>query len=105
MYLTRMRLDTKKRETIKALMAPSQFHSIIESSYSGEREHPLWKDLEMRRRTDVALELLRGNIERQRNADLKDPLFTDTVRSAMPYHRPASTRILSTPSRHTHRSG
>ena len=43
MYLTRMRLDTKKRETIKALMAPSQFHSIIESSYSGEREHPLWR--------------------------------------------------------------
>lgn len=32
----------------------------------------LEEDLEMRRRTNVALELLRGNIERQRNADLKD---------------------------------
>jgi transcriptional regulator GlxA family with amidase domain len=29
-------------------------------------------DLDMRRRTEVALELLRGNIERQRNADLQD---------------------------------
>lgn len=34
-------------------------------------EH-LEEDLEMRRRTDVARELLNGNIERQRNADLKD---------------------------------
>ncbi len=32
----------------------------------------LEEDLEMRRRTDVARELLEGNIERQRNADLKD---------------------------------
>ena len=32
----------------------------------------LEEDLEMRRRTDVARELLNGNIERQRNADLKD---------------------------------
>lgn len=32
----------------------------------------LEEDLEMRRRTDVARELLQGNIERQRNADLKD---------------------------------
>ncbi|MBP5387668.1 MAG: helix-turn-helix domain-containing protein [Prevotella sp.] len=32
----------------------------------------LEEDLEMRRRTEVALELLNGNIERQRNADLKD---------------------------------
>ena len=32
----------------------------------------LEEDLEMRRRTDVARELLDGNIERQRNADLKD---------------------------------
>ena len=32
----------------------------------------LEEDLEMRRRTEVARELLEGNIERQRNADLKD---------------------------------
>ena len=32
----------------------------------------LEEDLEMRRRTDVGRELLEGNIERQRNADLKD---------------------------------
>lgn len=32
----------------------------------------LEEDLEMRRRTEVARELLDGNIERQRNADLKD---------------------------------
>ena len=32
----------------------------------------LEEDIEMRRRTDVARELLNGNIERQRNADLKD---------------------------------
>lgn len=29
-------------------------------------------DVELRRRTEVARELLAGNIERQRNADLKD---------------------------------
>ena len=32
----------------------------------------LEEDQEMKRRTDVARELLEGNIERQRNADLKD---------------------------------
>lgn len=32
----------------------------------------LEEDLEMRRRTEVARELLNGNIERQRNADLQD---------------------------------
>ena len=32
----------------------------------------LEEDVEMRRRTDVARELLKGNIERQRNADLQD---------------------------------
>lgn len=32
----------------------------------------LEEDLEMRRRTEVARELLEGNIERQRNADLQD---------------------------------
>ena len=32
----------------------------------------LEEDIELRRRTEVARELLRGNIERQRNADLQD---------------------------------
>lgn len=32
----------------------------------------LEEDVEMRRRTEVARELLKGNIERQRNADLQD---------------------------------
>lgn len=32
----------------------------------------LEEDVEMRRRTDVARELLKGNIKRQRNADLQD---------------------------------
>lgn len=43
MYLTRMELDVGKRDTRKALLAPSIFHGAIESSFPGERERRLWR--------------------------------------------------------------
>lgn len=43
MYLTRMELDVGKRDTRKALLAPSMFHGAIESSFPGERERRLWR--------------------------------------------------------------
>lgn len=43
MYLSRIKLDTKKRATMIAFLTPSMFHGSIESAFSGEREHCLWR--------------------------------------------------------------
>lgn len=43
MYLTRMELDTGKRDTRKGLLSPSLFHGAIESSFVGERKRRLWR--------------------------------------------------------------
>lgn len=43
MYLSRIPLDTMKRNTLKALNSPSIFHGAIESSFSGERQRRLWR--------------------------------------------------------------
>lgn len=43
MYLTRMRLDCTKRQTIRALAAPNLFHGAIESSFQSERRRNLWR--------------------------------------------------------------
>ena len=43
MYLTRMELDTGKRETQRALISPNLMHGAIESSFPGERERRLWR--------------------------------------------------------------
>ncbi len=43
MYLTRMQLDVKKRDTMKALALPSMIHGSIESAFSGERIRRLWR--------------------------------------------------------------
>jgi CRISPR system Cascade subunit CasE len=43
MYLTRMELDTAKRATMRALTNPSALHGTLESSFPGERQHPLWR--------------------------------------------------------------
>lgn len=43
MYLTRLFLNTEKRETMKAMACPAHFHGAIESAFSGERRHPLWR--------------------------------------------------------------
>ena len=43
MYLTKMELDTGKRETRKALISPNLLHGAIESSFPGERERRLWR--------------------------------------------------------------
>lgn len=43
MYLTRMRLDLTKRQTMKALVSPNLFHGAIEHAFSGERDRKLWR--------------------------------------------------------------
>ena len=43
MYLTKINLDQKKKETAKAFSDHGRFHSLIEGCFSGERQHPLWR--------------------------------------------------------------
>lgn len=43
MYLTRVKLDLAKRETLIALASPQILHSAIENSYKGERQRRLWR--------------------------------------------------------------
>jgi CRISPR system Cascade subunit CasE len=43
MYLTRMKLDTTKHATMRGMTNPSLLHGALESSFSGERQHPLWR--------------------------------------------------------------
>lgn len=38
-----MKLDTTKRTTMRSLTNPSLIHGALESSFSGERQHPLWR--------------------------------------------------------------
>ncbi len=43
MYLTRITLNTKRRETMNALSSPQMLHGAIESSFSGDRQRNLWR--------------------------------------------------------------
>lgn len=43
MYLSRILLDTTKRETLLALSSPAMFHGAVESAFSGERKRNLWR--------------------------------------------------------------
>ena len=43
MYLSKVELDTKKRETSRALYDRGKLHSILEDCFPGERQHPLWR--------------------------------------------------------------
>ncbi len=43
MYLSRMKLDLTKRETLKALTDPGRIHGAVERSFPGERRRNLWR--------------------------------------------------------------
>lgn len=43
MYLTRIALDTSRRETMRALSSPGILHGAAESSFEGERARILWR--------------------------------------------------------------
>ncbi len=43
MYLTRMQLDVKKRETMKAFASPNIVHGVVEHAFQGERKRKLWR--------------------------------------------------------------
>lgn len=43
MYLTRISLDVKKKETAKAFCDHGRFHALIEGCFAGERQHALWR--------------------------------------------------------------
>lgn len=43
MYLSRLRLDTQRRSTMKALNAPNLFHGAIEHAFTGQRTRKLWR--------------------------------------------------------------
>ena len=43
MYLSRIFLNTDKRDTVRALSNPSILHGAVEQSFSGGRQSPLWR--------------------------------------------------------------
>lgn len=43
MYLTRLELDTRKRNTMKAFVSPNLFHGAVEAAFPGERTRKLWR--------------------------------------------------------------
>lgn len=43
MYLSRIVLDTGRRETVRALYTPSILHGAVEASFTGERARRLWR--------------------------------------------------------------
>lgn len=43
MYLTRIALDTHRRETMRALTAVNMLHGAVESAFPGERQRRLWR--------------------------------------------------------------
>ena len=43
MYLSRIELDTKSRETMRALASPSRFHGAVERAFDGDRSRNLWR--------------------------------------------------------------
>ena len=43
MLLSRIKLDPRRRETMKALASPSLLHGAVERSFSGPRERRLWR--------------------------------------------------------------
>lgn len=48
MYLTRIALDMKRRETMRALSSPGILHGAVEHCFDGARARSLW-------RTDIPL--------------------------------------------------
>lgn len=43
MYLTRMELNTKNRDTMRLLSSPEKIHGLVEGSFHGERKRNLWR--------------------------------------------------------------
>ncbi len=43
MYLTRIALDSKRRETMRALSSPGVLHGAVERCFEGERARSLWR--------------------------------------------------------------
>lgn len=43
MYISRVRLNLKKKKTIKALSVPTIFHGAVEQSFGDERKRNLWR--------------------------------------------------------------
>lgn len=43
MFLSRMKLDTANRQTMRALAMPNLFHGAVETAFPGERKRRLWR--------------------------------------------------------------
>ncbi len=55
MYLSRIELDTERRETMIALASPSRFHGAVERSFPVERARNLWRIDRLNNRTYLLL--------------------------------------------------
>ena len=55
MFLTRMRLDTTNRNTMRALIALNRIHGAVESAFSGEHGRCLWRIDNLRGQTYLML--------------------------------------------------
>lgn len=43
MYLSRVKLDPNRRETMRALASPQLLHGAVEQSFNGSRQRTLWR--------------------------------------------------------------
>lgn len=43
MYITKIDIDTSRRENYKGFVDAGYFHSVLENCFEGERGHPLWQ--------------------------------------------------------------
>lgn len=43
LYLSRIKLDPAKKDTLRALAAPGKFHGALEASFNGPRQRNLWR--------------------------------------------------------------
>ena len=43
MYLSRVELDERRNDTVRALFAPQRMHGAVERAFAGERQRRLWR--------------------------------------------------------------
>ena len=57
MYLTRMELNTKNRDTMHLLSSPEKIHGLVESAFQGERKRNLWRIERLRGKLSISRSL------------------------------------------------
>ena len=64
MYLTRMELNTKNRDTMHLLSSPEKIHGLVESAFQGERKRNLWRIERLRENISIDIKPRSARFER-----------------------------------------